>query len=118
MTAFGGFFVRKPRQEGYLPGTRLDPAHRHDSERQGPAWLHSFRRASSRSAAWPSASPESLRTRRPFRIATGRAQAGDDATEDRWLDPDAIAAEYLHVHRQHLSAWAWEVELRPWVEKL
>ena len=35
---------------------------------------------------------------------------------DGMLDPDAIAANYLHVHRQHRSAWTWEVELRPWVE--
>ena len=36
--------------------------------------------------------------------------------DDR-LDPDAIAETYLHVHRQPRSAWTWEVELRPWVEK-
>ena len=35
---------------------------------------------------------------------------------EEWLDPDAIAQTYLHVHRQHRSAWTWEVELRPWVE--
>ena len=35
---------------------------------------------------------------------------------NEWLDPDAIAETYLHVHRQHRSAWTWEVELRPWVE--
>ncbi len=40
------------------------------------------------------------------------AQRGPDGT----LEPDAIAANYLHVHRQHRSAWTWEVELRPWVE--
>jgi NAD(P)-dependent dehydrogenase (short-subunit alcohol dehydrogenase family) len=33
------------------------------------------------------------------------------------LDPDAIAATYLHVIRQPRSAWAWEIELRPWLEK-
>ena len=33
------------------------------------------------------------------------------------LDPDAIAASYLHVLQQPRSAWTWEVELRPWVEK-
>jgi NAD(P)-dependent dehydrogenase (short-subunit alcohol dehydrogenase family) len=33
------------------------------------------------------------------------------------LDPDAIAATYLHVIHQPRSAWAWEIELRPWVEK-
>ena len=36
---------------------------------------------------------------------------------DEWLDPDAIAQTYLDVHRQHRSAWTWEVELRPWVER-
>ena len=35
---------------------------------------------------------------------------------DSLLDPDAIAASYLDVLRQHRSAWTWEVELRPWVE--
>jgi NAD(P)-dependent dehydrogenase (short-subunit alcohol dehydrogenase family) len=33
------------------------------------------------------------------------------------LDPDAIAATYLHLLHQPHSAWAWEIELRPWVEK-
>ena len=36
--------------------------------------------------------------------------------EDARLDPDAIARSYLDIHRQHRSAWTWEVELRPWVE--
>jgi hypothetical protein len=33
------------------------------------------------------------------------------------LDPNAIAENYLHVLRQPKSAWTWEIELRPWVEK-
>ena len=36
---------------------------------------------------------------------------------DSMLDPDAIATSYLHVLRQPRSAWTWEMELRPWVEK-
>ena len=35
---------------------------------------------------------------------------------DSRLDPDAIAETYFHLHRQPRSAWAWEIELRPWVE--
>ncbi len=35
---------------------------------------------------------------------------------DALLDPDAIAASYLHVLQQPRSAWTWEIELRPWVE--
>jgi NAD(P)-dependent dehydrogenase (short-subunit alcohol dehydrogenase family) len=35
---------------------------------------------------------------------------------DALLDPNAIAESYLQLHRQQRSAWAWEIELRPWVE--
>ena len=41
---------------------------------------------------------------------------GQDAGDAR-LDPDEIARNYLHVYRQQRSAWTWEVELRPWVER-
>jgi NAD(P)-dependent dehydrogenase (short-subunit alcohol dehydrogenase family) len=44
------------------------------------------------------------------------ASAGDSDTPDRRLSPDAIAEAYLSIHRQHRSAWTWEMELRPWVE--
>jgi NAD(P)-dependent dehydrogenase (short-subunit alcohol dehydrogenase family) len=37
--------------------------------------------------------------------------------DDRMLDPDAIAETYLNVLMQPRSAWTWEVELRPWVER-
>ena len=36
---------------------------------------------------------------------------------DSMLDPDAIAETYWHVLNQKRSAWTWEVELRPWVER-
>jgi NAD(P)-dependent dehydrogenase (short-subunit alcohol dehydrogenase family) len=36
---------------------------------------------------------------------------------DSTLDPDAIAESYLHLLQQPRNAWAWEIELRPWVEK-
>ena len=44
-----------------------------------------------------------------------RAEAPDKP--DSMLDPDAIAASYLHLLRQPRNAWAWEIELRPWVER-
>jgi NAD(P)-dependent dehydrogenase (short-subunit alcohol dehydrogenase family) len=49
-------------------------------------------------------------------IRSARRSESADAP-DSLLDPDAIAASYLHVIRQPRSAWAWEIELRPWVEK-
>ena len=48
-------------------------------------------------------------------ISSEREDRQDDGS-DRMLDPDAIAESYLQFHNQHRSAWAWEVELRPWVE--
>jgi len=39
------------------------------------------------------------------------------AAPDSLLDPDAIAATYLQLIRQPRSAWTWEIELRPWVER-
>jgi NAD(P)-dependent dehydrogenase (short-subunit alcohol dehydrogenase family) len=45
------------------------------------------------------------------------ARRAESAGPDSLLDPDAIAASYLHLIRQPRSAWTWEIELRPWVEK-
>ena len=44
-----------------------------------------------------------------------RLEAADQP--DSLLDPDAIAASYLHLLAQPRNAWSAELELRPWVEK-
>jgi len=44
-----------------------------------------------------------------------RAEPSDKP--DSMLDPDAIAATYLQLIHQPRSAWAWEIEVRPWVER-
>lgn len=44
-----------------------------------------------------------------------RPEAAD--RPDALLDPDAIAESYMHLLKQPRSAWSWEMELRPWVEK-
>lgn len=52
-------------------------------------------------------------------IRSARRPERRDAADspDSMLDPDAIARSYLHVLEQDRSAWSFEVELRPWVEK-
>ena len=37
--------------------------------------------------------------------------------QDVYLDPDAIAATYVHLLAQPRSAWSWEIEVRPWGER-
>jgi NAD(P)-dependent dehydrogenase (short-subunit alcohol dehydrogenase family) len=55
-----------------------------------------------------------------FVIDGGIRSAVRDEPADRpdsMLDPDAIAFSYWSVLQQPRSAWTWELELRPWVEK-
>src|SRR5271166_1421480 len=47
--------------------------------------------------------------------SAGRPEPADKP--DSMLHPDAIAQTYLHLLQQQPSAWAWEIELRPWVER-
>jgi NAD(P)-dependent dehydrogenase (short-subunit alcohol dehydrogenase family) len=47
--------------------------------------------------------------------SAARTEAPD--RPDSMLDPDAIALSYWNVLQQPRSAWSWELELRPWVEK-
>lgn len=37
--------------------------------------------------------------------------------DDNMADPAFIAEAYLQLHRQHRSTWAFEVVLRPWLER-
>ena len=39
------------------------------------------------------------------------------SVDDNLADPEHIAETYLQLHRQHRSTWAFEIVLRPWVEK-
>lgn len=55
-----------------------------------------------------------------FVIDGGIRNPGRDEPADRpdsMLDPDAIAQSYFDILMQPRSAWTWEIELRPWVEK-
>ena len=47
----------------------------------------------------------------------GAARQDPADNPDAMLDPDAIARSYWHFLEQDRSGWAWEIELRPWVER-
>jgi NAD(P)-dependent dehydrogenase (short-subunit alcohol dehydrogenase family) len=56
-----------------------------------------------------------------FLIDGGIQKENDPRSNERGHDglllPDEIAKTYLFAHRQHRTAWTWEFEVRPWVEK-
>jgi short-subunit dehydrogenase len=57
-----------------------------------------------------------------FVVDGGILKSGGDARaatrgNDGMLEPDSIAETYMAVYRQHRSAWTFEVDVRPWVER-
>jgi NAD(P)-dependent dehydrogenase (short-subunit alcohol dehydrogenase family) len=50
------------------------------------------------------------------RLRNAAPQRATQAGVDGLLDPDAIAETYWQVHRQHRSAWTFELDLRPFKE--
>jgi NAD(P)-dependent dehydrogenase (short-subunit alcohol dehydrogenase family) len=48
---------------------------------------------------------------------TRRHRLAGTTENDNMADPAFIAEAYLQLHRQHRSTWAFEVVLRPWVER-
>lgn len=40
-----------------------------------------------------------------------------DTATDAQLEPNAIAETYFYLVHQPRSAWTWEIEVRPWVER-
>jgi len=51
-------------------------------------------------------------------VVDGAVRAADRLdVQDHTLDPDAVAQSCLDLLRQHRSAWSWEIEVRPWLER-
>ena len=50
-------------------------------------------------------------------VIDGGIGESDDPANPNKLHPDHIAEQYFNVHKQPRSAWMWEMELRPFVEK-
>ena len=50
-------------------------------------------------------------------ISKSKYFGNNNNENERLLDPDEIAKTYLNFYKQNKSAWSWEIEIRPWVEK-
>ena len=125
VSAFGAFLVSQQAARRMLPNSHgaifLTGA---TAGVKGFALSATSPWASSRCAGWrnrwrASVSPKGIHVAH-FVIDGGIRSAArpvPDNNPDSLLDPDAIAETYWAVLQQHRSAWSWEVEVRPWVEK-
>jgi NAD(P)-dependent dehydrogenase (short-subunit alcohol dehydrogenase family) len=123
VTAFGGFCVAQQAVRRMLP-------HRHGAvlftgasasvkgyAQSAPFAMAKFALRGLAQSMARELSPQGIHIAH-FVIDGGIAQPGREPSgPDALLDPDAIARTYLAVMRQPRSAWTWEVELRPWVER-
>ena len=102
-----------------------DPADRGVGEREGLSELVRVRdgqvraaRAGAEHGAGVVAAGRACRAFRDrWRRSAARRGPIRTTSRTRCSNPDEIAETYWYVANQQRSAWTWEVELRPWVEK-
>src|SRR5450631_177275 len=125
VTAFGGFLVAQaavrrmlPRGRGAILFTGASASVKGYAQ-SAPFAMGKFALRGLAQSMARELSPQGIHVAH-FVIDGGIANPSRQAPADKpdsMLDPDAIAASYLHVLMQPRSAWTWEVELRPWVER-
>jgi NAD(P)-dependent dehydrogenase (short-subunit alcohol dehydrogenase family) len=125
VTAFGGFLVAQqaarlmvPRRHGAIVFTGATASIKGFANSAAFAMGKFALRGLAQSAA-RELGPQGIHVAHFIIDGTVRSPSRPDHTDrpDSTLDPDAIAQTYLEVLRQPRSAWSWEIELRPWVER-
>ena len=125
ITAFGGFLVAQqavkrmlPKGEGALLFTGASASVKGYAQ-SAPFAMGKFALRGLAQSLARELGPQGIHVAH-FVIDGGIASARrppDPGKPDALLDPDAIAQSYMQVSKQPRSAWSFEVELRPWVEK-
>ena len=125
ITAFGGFLVAQqaakrmlPKNHGALLFTGASASVKGYAQ-SAPFAMGKFALRGLAQSLARELGPQGLHVAH-FVIDGGIASARrppDPGKPDALLDPDAIAETYMQTLRQPRSAWSFEVELRPWVEK-
>ncbi len=125
VTAFGGFLVGQAAARGMLKAGRGSilftgaSASVKGYARSAPFAMGKFALRGLAQSMARELAPSNIHVAH-FIIDGGIDKPGRAVSEDRGpdgrLQPDAIARAYLDIHRQHRSAWTWEVALRPWTE--
>lgn len=125
ITAFGGFLVAQqaarrmlPKREGVLLFTGASASVKGYAQ-SAPFAMGKFALRGLAQSLARELGPQGIHVAH-FVIDGGIRSARrppDPASPDALLDPDAIAETYMQTLKQPRSAWSFEVELRPWVEK-
>ncbi len=125
VTAFGGFLVAQqavrrmlPKQHGAVLFTGASASIK-GYARSAPFAMGKFALRGLAQSMARELSPQGIHVAH-FVIDGGIRNPGRTEPADKpdsMLDPDAIAESYLYALNQPRSAWTWEIELRPWVEK-
>ena len=123
VTAFGGFLVGQaaarhmlPRQQGAILFTGASASVK-GYPQSAPFAMGKFALRGLAQSMARELGPQGIHVAHFVIDGTIRIPGRTESSPDSMLDPDAIAANYLHVLRQARSAWTAEVELRPWVER-
>ena len=125
VSALGGFFVAQAAARRMLPAGRGAifftgaSASRKGYAQSAPFAMGKFALRGLAQSMARELSPQGIHIAH-FVIDGGIRSAVRTEAPDRpdsMLDPDAIALSYWNVLQQPRSAWTWELELRPWVEK-
>lgn len=123
VTAFGGFLVGQaaarhmlPRQQGAILFTGASASVK-GYPQSAPFAMGKFALRGLAQSMARELGPQGIHVSHFVIDGTIRIPGRTESSPDSMLDPDAIAASYLHVLRQPRSAWTAEVELRPWVER-
>ena len=125
ITAFGGFLVAQqaarrmlPKGEGALLFTGASASEKGYAQ-SAPFAMGKFALRGLAQSLARELGPQGIHVAH-FVIDGGIASARrppDPDKPDALLDPEAIAQTYMQTLKQPRSAWSFEVELRPWVEK-
>ncbi len=125
VTAFGGFLVGQqaarhmlPRKRGAILFTGASASIKGYAQ-SAPFAMGKFALRGLAQSMARELSPQGIHVAHVVIDGGIRSAARPDPANnpDSLLDPDDIAQSYLDIIRQPRSAWSWEIEVRPWVEK-
>ena len=123
VTAFGGFLVAQeaarrmlPKKRGAILFTGASASVK-GYPQSAPFAMGKFALRGLAQSMARELAPQNIHVAHVVIDGAVRGSGYPEAAPDSQLDPDAIAQTMWQLVQQPRSAWSWEIELRPWVEK-